>query len=93
MEQNLCSSNCSPTNKEGAVDLKASYDMGWQRKGSGRAYNSRSGHGVLIGTESEILSYGAHTSDCKQYDVNKVSGWVKEYDYKTDWEVVQSNGK
>ena len=29
LEQNLCSSNCSPTNKEGAVDLKASYDIGW----------------------------------------------------------------
>ena len=50
--------NSSATNKEGVLDLKANYDMGWQRKGSGRICNSRSRHGVLIGTESEkILSY------------------------------------
>ena len=50
LEQKLCSLNSSAADKESVVDLKASYDMGWQRKGSGRAYNSRSGHGVLIGT-------------------------------------------
>ena len=58
LEQNLCSLCTSAANKEVVVDLKANYDMGWQRKGSGRAYNSISGRGVLIGTESEkILSY------------------------------------
>ena len=46
LEQNLCSLNSSAGSKEGAVDLKASYDMGWQRKSSGRAYNSRSEHRV-----------------------------------------------
>ena len=52
MEQNLCSLcriYSSAVNKEHADDLKASHGMGWQRKGSGRPYNSRSGHGVLIG--------------------------------------------
>lgn len=59
LELNLCSSKSSAAIKEGAVDLEASYDIDWQRKSSGRAYNSRSGDGVLIGTESEkILSYG-----------------------------------
>ena len=37
---------------EGPVELTASYDMGWQRRSSGRAYNSRSGHGVLVGEVS-----------------------------------------
>ena len=53
-------------NKEVVVDLKANYDIGWQRKSSGREYNSRSGRGVLIGTESKkILSYGTRISNCE----------------------------
>ena len=36
----------------GPVELPASYDMGWLRRSSGRAYNSRSGHGVLVGEVS-----------------------------------------
>ena len=86
LEQNLCSLNSSAADKESVVDLKAGYDMGWQRKGSGRAYNSRSGHGVLIGTESEkILSYGTRISNCKQCEVNKVTGRVKEHDCRINW--------
>ena len=86
LEQNLCSLNSSAANTEGLVDLKASYDMGWQRKGSGRAYKSRSGHGVLTGTESEkILSYGTGISNCKQCEVNKVTGRVKEHDCRMNW--------
>ena len=81
MEQTLCSSNISAANnQEGVVDLKASYDLGWQRKGIGRAYISRSGHGVLTGTESEkIFSY------CKQCEVNKVTGQVNEHDCRMNW--------
>ena len=88
MEQNLCRLNSSAANKEGVVDLKAICDMGWQRKGSGRAYNNKSGHGVLIGTESEkILSYRTRISNCKQYVVNKVTGRVKEHDLRMNWGV------
>ena len=66
LEQNLCSLNSSAANKVGIVDLKASYDRGWQRRGSGRAQNSRLEHGVLIGTESEkILNYGTRIKNCK----------------------------
>ena len=87
LEQILCSSNSSAANnQEGVVDLKASYDIGWQRKGIGRAYNSRSGHRVLIGTESEkIFSYGTQTSYCKQCEVNKVTGQVNEHDCRMNW--------
>lgn len=50
-------------NAEGPVEATASYDMGWQRRSSGRAYNSRSGHGVLVGEVSgKVLGYGSHTS-------------------------------
>ena len=81
LKQNLCSLNSSAASKESVVDLNASYDMDWQRQGSGRAHNSRSEHGVLIGTESEkILSYEAWISNCKQFEVNKVTVRVKEHD-------------
>ena len=43
LEKNLCRWNSSAANKEGVVDFKASYDMGWQRKSTGKAYNSSSG--------------------------------------------------
>lgn len=57
MKENLCSLNDSATNEKDIVDLRASSSMGWQRIGSGRVYNSISGHGVVIGTKKEkILS-------------------------------------
>ena len=39
LDQNLCSLNGSAIDME-LVDLKASYNLGWQRKSSGRAYES-----------------------------------------------------
>ena len=84
--QNLCSLNSSEANKEVVVDLKASYGMGWQQKVSVRAYNNRRGHGVLRGTEIEkILSYGTRISNCKQCEVNKVTGRVKEHGCNMNW--------
>ena len=56
------------------VDLKASYNQGWQRKSSGRAYQSE-----------KILSYGTQISNCKQRGVNKVTGYVKEHDCRVNW--------
>lgn len=54
--------------------------MSWQRKGSGRAYNSRPEHGILNWTENgKIYSYGTCVSNCKQCEVNKVTGQMKEY--------------
>ena len=88
LEQNLCSLNSSAANKKGVADLKASYDIGWQRKGVGREHNNRSRLGVLIGTENEkILSYGRRISNCKQYEVNKVTGRVKKHDCRMHWGV------
>jgi hypothetical protein len=35
--------------------LDASYDMAWQQKGSGRVYNSQSGHGTLFGSKTRKI--------------------------------------
>ena len=54
------------------VNLTASFDMGWQCKGSGKSYNSKSGHAVLIGQKSgKILNYATRIGNCRQCEVNK----------------------
>ena len=65
-EQSLSLENDLSENCEGQTKLVVSYDMGWQRRSSGCAYNSRSGHGVLIGDNNgKVLEYGSRISNCK----------------------------
>ena len=46
--------------------LTVAYDMGWQRRSTGRRYNSMSGIGVLVGNETnKILNYGVRQKDCR----------------------------
>ena len=73
----------------GVVEMTAGYDMGWQRRSSGRSYNSRSGHGALIGKESGlVLDYGTRISNCKQCEVNHSTGVVKPHDCRLNWGVL-----
>ena len=59
-------------NGDGMIGMRAGYDMGWQRRSSGRSYSSRSGHGALIGKESGlIIDFGTRITNCKQCEVNK----------------------
>ena len=54
--------------------------MGWQRRGNGRVYNSRSGHGVLVGKESgNLVRYGSGKSNCNQCEVNQTNGVMKQH--------------
>ena len=40
-----------------------------------KGLNSRSGHGVLVGeVNGKILNYGSRITNCKQCEVNMVSG-------------------
>ena len=41
---------------DGKLDITASFDMGWQQRGSGHIYNSSSGHGFMIGCRSRKVS-------------------------------------
>ena len=34
-----------------AIPVEVSFDMGWQKRSSGRVYDSLSGHGFLLDTE------------------------------------------
>ncbi|TGZ39745.1 Uncharacterized protein DBV15_10868 [Temnothorax longispinosus] len=54
-----------PTDWSGMVPLKASYDAGWQKRGTGHCYNSLTGHGSLIGYYSGlVLAYATRTKKC-----------------------------
>ena len=60
--------------------------MGWQKRSSGRAYNSRSGHGALIGKESgKVLDYGSRISNCKQCEVNESAKIDKTHSCRMNW--------
>ena len=76
----------STDNSISPVDITASYDMGWQKRSSGRSYNSRSGHGVLIGKATgKIMSYGSRITNCKQCEVNEAKGIQHEHDCRVNW--------
>ena len=48
--------------------------MGWQKRGSGRTYNSKSGVGTLIGNNTgKIVGYGVRLSDCRMCGKEKAT--------------------
>ena len=43
------------------------YDMGWQKRGSGRTYDSKPGVGAMIGNETgKICAYSVRIKDCRK---------------------------
>jgi hypothetical protein len=48
------------------LQLTVKYDMGWQKRSSGRKYDSRSGVGTMIGEKTgKILGCGVRIKDCR----------------------------
>ena len=54
------------TKKEvGHEKVSVSYDMGWQRKGTGHTYDSNSGHAYYIGVRcGKVLRYHVYSKKC-----------------------------
>lgn len=67
--------------------LVASYDMGWQRRSSGRTYNSMSGHGALFENDSKsIIAYGARITTCRFCEVASRDGRTpNKHDCRRNW--------
>ena len=63
LKQNLCSLNNSVVYKEGFVDLKSIVMTLFGKRKIVVEHNSRSGYSVLMGTGSEILSYGTQITN------------------------------
>ena len=58
--------------KNKPLKLKASIDMGWQKRGSARSYNSPSGHMFLIGVNKGlVMRYHICTKFCNTCEVAK----------------------
>ncbi|VDI58961.1 Hypothetical predicted protein [Mytilus galloprovincialis] len=55
-------------NGEDVSLVTVKYDMGWQKRGSGRKYDSKSGVGTLIGDQTgKVVGRGIRSSDCRVY--------------------------
>ena len=56
-----------PLAERDTIGLVISYDMGWQRRSSGHAYNSISGHAFAIGQHTGlIIDCVVYSTACKQ---------------------------
>ena len=57
--------SCTP------IGLSVSYDMGWQKRSSGKNYDSLSGHGFFVGCKNgRVISKGVlkkHCAYCKKF--------------------------
>ncbi|KAJ8678038.1 hypothetical protein QAD02_013825 [Eretmocerus hayati] len=67
MDRNLETNDSSDATPPKKCKIGAAFDAGWQKRSSGMAYNSKSGHGTAIGLHSgKILSYSVRTKDCRK---------------------------
>ena len=58
-------------NERDKVGLTVSYDGAWQKKSSGRKYDSRSGHAFLVGSMTrKIVGCVVFSKNCKQCEIN-----------------------
>ena len=50
-----------------AISISVSYDMGWQKRSTGRIYDSLSGHGFFIGClTGNVIMMGIMKKNCSQ---------------------------
>jgi hypothetical protein len=68
--------------------LAVKYDMGWQKRGSGRCYDSKSGAGTMFGNKSgKVLTYDIRSKDCRKcsYYMNK-GNVTPKHNCSKNWE-------
>ncbi|VDI36869.1 Hypothetical predicted protein [Mytilus galloprovincialis] len=57
------------TEVDGQDVIHVSFDGAWQKRGSGRYYNSRTGHATLLGeTTGKCVNFGLKYGDCRKCD-------------------------
>ncbi len=65
----------SEMNKREDAGLTVSYDAGWSKRGTGRNYNSSTGHGAFIGAKSKkILDFSVRNKHCNICALSKTRG-------------------
>ena len=70
------------------VGISLSFDMGWQKRATGRIYDSLSGHGFFIGCLSKnVVEYGLLNKKCSTcMSLNRHSTPFKEHDCLVNWD-------
>ena len=70
------------------IGISISYDMGWQKRATGRIYDSLSGHGFFIGCLSKnVVNYGLLNKKCSTCIIlNRHSSPFKEHNCLVNWE-------
>ena len=63
----VCSNRQEKNNNK--VKLTVTYDMGWQKRSSGRRYDSSSGHAFIIGARIKgIIGMVLYSKACRKCD-------------------------
>lgn len=68
--------------------LTVSVDGAWQKRGSGRSFDSLSGHCSMIGAQTgKVVGYSVRSKFCKMCDVSSKQGQVsKSHDCRCNWD-------
>ncbi|XP_071139647.1 uncharacterized protein, partial [Mytilus edulis] len=68
-------------------NVEASFDGGWQKRGSGWNYNSNTGHSTFIGKESgKVLSFELRSKACKTCEYHQSrKETVPDHDCHLNW--------
>jgi len=70
------------------IGITVSYDMGWQKRSTGRVYDSISGHGYLIGCRTgKILGMQVRQTKCKKCQAQNSNGTpAATHDCMVNWD-------
>ena len=73
--------------QENTPSFQVKYDMGWQKRGSGRCYDSLSGVGTMIGNQSgKIIAFDVRSKDCRKCAYHAAKGIsTPEHDCSKTW--------
>ncbi|CAG2245198.1 unnamed protein product [Mytilus edulis] len=85
LEEKYLKNRNDRTNEEDtALDksMDVSFDGGWQKRGSGRSYNSTTGHATVIGNVSgKCLHFGLKSTDCRKCNYIDEKGDASEEEH------------
>ena len=70
------------------VGLAVSYDMGWQKRSTGKLYDSMSGHGFIFGCRTgNIIGFRVKSKACSTCSkANSLNVAPKEHDCQINWD-------
>ena len=74
--------------KSRKIGIAISYDMGWQKRSTGKVYDSISGHGYLIGCRTgKILGMQVRQTKCKKFQARNSNGTpAATHDCMVNWD-------